>query len=97
MASDRWVRLASTAQLLSAPRFALLSGCGFLNPMLIPFAFVAFFGHRRGDAVRDMVADHAALAATRHPEALSAALFGLRPAAPHANRLRVGLPGFLVD
>jgi hypothetical protein len=97
VASDRWVRLASTAQLLSSPRFALLFGCGFLNPLLIPFAFVGFLGHRRGDAVRDMVADSAALSATRHPEALARSLYGLRPAAPHANRLRVGLPGFLVD
>jgi len=97
VASDPWVRVASAAQLVSAPRFALLFGCGFLNPLLIPLAFVAFFGHRRGDAVRDMVADSAALRATRHPEALSRALYGLRPAAPHANRLGVGLPGFLVD
>lgn len=97
VASDPWVRVASAAQLLAAPRFALLFGSGFLNPLLIPFAFLAFLGHRRGDAVRDMVADSAALRATRHPEALSRALFGLRPAAPHAGRLRVGLPAFLVD
>jgi hypothetical protein len=92
-----WVRLASAAQLLSAPRFVLLFGAGFVNPVLIPLAFLAFTGHRRGDAVRDMVADAAALRATRHPEALSRALFALRPAAPHACLLRVGLPGFLVD
>jgi Zn-dependent protease with chaperone function len=97
VASDSWVRVASTAQLVSAPRFALLFGCGFQNPVLIPFAFLAFMGHRRGDAVRDMVADSAALRATRHPEPLSRALYGLRPAAPHANQLKVGLPGFLVD
>lgn len=97
VASDRWVQVASAAQLVSAPRFAVLFGAGFLNPFLIPLAFVAFFGHRRGDAVRDMVADSAALRATRHPEALSRALYELRPAAPHANRLRVGLPAFLVD
>lgn len=97
VASDRWVRRASAAQLISSPRFALLFGCGFLNPFLIPFAFVGFLGHRRGDAVRDMVADSAALSATRHPEALARSLYGLRPAAPHASLLRVGLPGFLVD
>lgn len=97
VASDRWVQVASAAQLVSAPRFALLFGAGFCNPLLIPLAFVAFLGHRRGDAVRDMVADHAALRATRHPEALSRALYELRPAAPHAARLRVGLPAFLVD
>jgi Zn-dependent protease with chaperone function len=97
VASDPWVRVASTAQLVSAPRFALLFGCGFLNPLLIPFAFVAFFGHRRGDTVRDMVADSAALRATRHPEPLARALYGLRPAAPVANKLKVGLPGFMVD
>jgi hypothetical protein len=97
VASDLWVRVASTAQLLAAPRFALLFGAGFINPVLIPLAFLAFFGHRRGDTVRDMVADSAALRATRHPEPLARALYGLRPAAPHANRLRVGLPGFLVD
>lgn len=97
VASDVWVRVATAAQLVSAPRFAFLFGCGFLNPLLLPLAFVAFFGHRRGDVVRDMVADSAALRATRHPEALSRALYGLRPAAPHGHRLRVGLPGFLVD
>lgn|GEM_PF-4244966 len=97
VASDRWVQVASAAQLVSAPRFAVLFGAGFLNPFLIPLAFVAFFGHRRGDAVRDMVADSAALRATRHPEALSRSLYELRPAAPHASALRVGLPAFLVD
>ncbi|MEQ1787556.1 MAG: hypothetical protein ABL966_10920 [Acidimicrobiales bacterium] len=97
VASDPWVRVASTAQLVSSPRFALLFGCGFLNPILIPLAFLAFAGHRRGDTVRDMVADSAALRATRHPEPLARALYGLRPAAPVANRLKVGLPGLLVD
>jgi hypothetical protein len=97
VASDYWVRAASAAQLLSAPRFALLFGCGFLNPVLTPLCFLAFFGHRRGDTVRDMVADSAALGATRHPEPLARALYGLRPAAPLASKLRVGLPGFLVD
>jgi Zn-dependent protease with chaperone function len=97
VASDRWVRLASAAQLVASPRFLLLFGAGFLNPVLVPLAFLAFMGHRRGDAVRDMVADSAALRATRHPEALSRSLFGLRPAAPHAGSLRVGLPAFLVD
>jgi Zn-dependent protease with chaperone function len=97
VASDPWVRVASSAQLLSSPRFALLFGCGFFNPILIPLAFLAFFGHRRGDTVRDMVADSAALRATRHPEPLARALYGLRPAAPIANKLKVGLPGLLVD
>lgn len=97
VASDPWVRVAATAQLLSAPRFALLFGSAFLNPVLTPLAFVAFFGHRRGDAVRDMVADSAALRATRHPEPLARALYGLRPAAPYASKLKVGLPGFMVD
>lgn len=97
VASDPWVRVAATAQLISGPRFALLFGCGFLNPVLIPLAFVGFFGHRRGDTVRDMVGDSAALRATRHPEPLARALYGLRPAAPLANRLKVGLPGLFVD
>ncbi len=93
VASDRWVQVASAAQLVSAPRFAVLFGAGFLNPVLIPLAFVAFFGHRRGDAVRDMVADSAALRATRHPEALSRSLYELRrrparqPAPGRAPRL----------
>ncbi|MGK2948649.1 MAG: hypothetical protein ACSLFP_08755 [Acidimicrobiales bacterium] len=97
VASDPWVRVASTAQLLASPRFFLLFSAGFLNPVLIPLAFLAFMGHRRGDAVRDMVADFAAVRATRHPEPLARALYGLRPAAPHASQLKVGLPGFLVD
>jgi Zn-dependent protease with chaperone function len=97
VASDPWVRVASTAQLLASPRFFLLFSAGFANPVLIPLAFLAFMGHRRGDAVRDMVADFAAVRATRHPEPLARALYGLRPAAPHASKLRVGLPGFLVD
>jgi Zn-dependent protease with chaperone function len=97
VATDRWVRLASTAQLLSSWRFVLLFGAGFLNPVLVPLAFLAFTGHRRGDAVRDMVADFAALRATRHPEALARSLFHLRPAAPWGARIRVGLPGFLID
>lgn len=97
VASDPWVRVASTAQLVASPRFMLMFGCGFFNPILIPFAFLAFFGHRRGDTVRDMVADSAALRATRHPEPLARALYGLRPAAPVASKLRVGLFGFMVD
>lgn len=97
VASDPWVRLSTAAQFFDAPRFAVLFSAGFANPVLLPLAFLAFLGHRRGDAVRDMVADFAALRATRHPEALGRALFGLRPAAPHAASLRVGLPGFLVD
>ena len=97
VATDQWVRLASSAQLLSSWRFPLLFGAGFLNPLLIPLAFLAFFGHRRGDTIRDMVADFAALRATRHPDALSRSLFHLRPAAAWGTKLRVGLPGFLVD
>jgi len=95
--SDRWVRRASAAQLVGSLRFVLLFLPPFINPMFIPLAFLAFLGHRRSDAVRDVVADATALAATRHPDALARALFELRPAAGLAQHLRIGLPGFLVD
>lgn len=97
VASDRWVRVATNCQLLATPRSVLLFAPVFLNIVFLPLAFVAFLGHRRSDALRDMVADAAALRATRHPEPLARALYELRPAAPHAARLRVGLPGILVD
>lgn len=95
--SEPWVRLASGAQLVGSPRFALLFGSGFLNPVLIPFAFLAFWRPRRADTVRDMLADATAVRATRHPDALARALYALRPAAGLGHRLRVGVPGFLVD
>lgn len=95
--SEPWVRLASGAQLVGSLRFALLFGSGFLNPVLIPFAFLAFWRPRRADTVRDMLADATAVQATRHPDALARALYAMRPAAGLGNRLRVGVPGFLVD
>lgn len=94
---DPWVRLAAAAQLVGSLRFALLFGSPFLNPFLMPLAFLAFFRPRRADTVRDLVADAAAVRATRHPEALARAFEELRPAAPHGSRMRIGLPGFLVD
>lgn len=95
--TDRWVRLAAAAQLVGSLRFLLMFGSPFLNPVFMPFAFLAFFRPRRADTVRDLVGDAVAIRATRHPEALARALLELRPAAPLANQLRVGLPAFLVD
>ena len=45
--------------LACALAMCVVGGCasGFLNPVLIPLCFLAFFGHRRGDMVRDMVAE----------------------------------------
>ncbi|QGG96363.1 M56 family metallopeptidase [Actinomarinicola tropica] len=94
---DPWVRLAAAAQVVGSLRFLLLFASPFLNPFLMPFAFVAFFRPRRADTVRDLVGDAAAVRATRHPGALARAFEELRPAAPHGSRMRVGLPGFLVD
>lgn len=97
VAGDRWVRWATAAQLVQAPRFALLFGSVFVNPILMPAAFLAFFGGRYADGARDLVADAAAVNATRHPEPLVRALRRLAAHASNAPTLRVGLPGFLVD
>jgi Zn-dependent protease with chaperone function len=96
-AGDRWVRWATAAQLVQAPRFALLFGSVFVNPVLMPVAFLAFFGGRYADGARDLVADAAAVRATRHPEPLVRALRQLATHARDAHTLRAGLPGFLVD
>ena len=63
----------------------------------MPAAFLAFFGGRYADGARDLVADAAAVGATRNPEPLVRGLRSLAAAAPKAPSLRVGLPGFLVD
>jgi Zn-dependent protease with chaperone function len=97
VAADRWVRWATAAQLFQAPRFLLLFGSVFVNPLLMPMAFLAFFGGRYADGARDLVADAAAVGATRHPEPLVRALRRLAAHAPKAHTLRAGLPGFLVD
>lgn len=97
VAGDRWVRWATAAQLVQAPRFTLLFGSVFVNPLLMPAAFLAFFGGRYADGARDLVADAAAVNATRHPEPLVRALRALGAQASKAPSLRAGLPGFLVD
>ena len=97
VAGDRWVRWASAAQLFQGPRFVLLFGSVFVNPLLMPVAFLAFFGGRYADGARDLVADAAAVTATRNPEPLVRALRSLGTHAKSAHELRTGLPGFLVD
>ena len=97
VAGDRWVRLATAAQLFQGPRFALLFGSVFVNPFLMPVAFLAFFGGRYADGARDLVADAAAVTATRNPEPLVRALRSLAAHATSAHELRTGLPGLLVD
>jgi Zn-dependent protease with chaperone function len=97
VAGDRWVRWATAAQLVQAPRFFLLFGSVFVNPFLMPAAFLAFFGGRYADGARDLVADAAAVGATRHPEPLVRAFRALVPHARQAHTQRAGLPGFLVD
>jgi Zn-dependent protease with chaperone function len=97
VAGDRWVRWATAAQLVQAPRFFLLFGSVFVNPFLMPAAFLAFFGGRYADGARDLAADAAAVGATRHPEPLVRAFRSLVPHARHAHAQRAGLPGFLVD
>jgi Zn-dependent protease with chaperone function len=97
VAGDRWVRWATAAQLVQSPRFALLFGSVFVNPVLMPAAFLAFFGGRYADGVRDLVADAAAVNATRHPEPLVRAFRRLAAHASEAHTLRTGLPAFLVD
>jgi Zn-dependent protease with chaperone function len=97
VAGDRWVRWASAAQLVQGPRFALLFGSAFLNPILVPGAALAFIGGRYADGARDLVADAAAVRATRNPEPLVRSLRRLGDAAASAGALRPGLPGFLVD
>lgn len=97
VAGDRWVRWATAAQLVQSPRFALLFGSVFVNPVLIPAAFLAFFGGRYADGARDLVADAAAVNATRHPEPLVRALRRLAAHASKVHTVRAGLPGFLVD
>src|SRR3954452_5284733 len=97
VAGDRWVRWATAAQLVQGPRFALLFGSVFVNPFLMPTAFLAFFGGRYADGARDLVADAAAVGATRNPEPLVRAFRSLAGHSGTANTLRAGLPGFLVD
>ncbi len=97
VASDRRVRIASSAQLVQSPRFALLFAAPFLNPFFMPTAFLAFFGGRSADATRDLVADDVAVRTTFNPAPLARALRHLGEHAGEGSRLRVGLPGFLVD
>jgi Zn-dependent protease with chaperone function len=97
VAGDRWVRWASAAQLVQGPRFALLFGSAFLNPILVPLAFLAFFGGRYADGARDLVADAAAVRATRHPDPLVRALRRLGELARAGGRMHWRIPGFLID
>ena len=97
VAGDRWVRWATAAQLIQGPRFALLFGSVFVNPLLMPAAFLAFAVGRYADGARDLVADAAALRAARNPEPLVRAFRVLGRHAVSANQLRAGLPGVLID
>jgi len=96
-ASDGWVRVATSAQLVQSMRMALLFSSAFVNPIAMPFAFLAFFGGRYADATRDLVADELAARTTSDPSALGRALRSLGEHATEGTMLRVGLPAFLND
>lgn len=85
---DRWCRLATRAEVLvQACRLAAVPAA-FCSPVLLAVVVpAAFIGTRATDAGRDLVADTAAVAATRHPQALADALRRLRPAVLVADRL----------
>jgi Zn-dependent protease with chaperone function len=97
VASNGWVRVATSAQLVGSMRMALLFSSAFVNPIAIPFAFLAFFGGRDADAARDLVADELAARTTSNPSALGRALRTLGQHAAEGTMLPVGLPGFLTD
>jgi Zn-dependent protease with chaperone function len=97
VASNRWVRIATSAQLVQSMRMGMLFGSVFVNPVGFPFAFLAFTGGRYADATRDLVADELAAQTTSDPAALGRALRSLGEHASEGTMLRVGLPGFLND
>ena len=106
VADERWVRVATRAQLAQAPWAFLLGATGPLaigNPMfyLLAFGSIALFVftglHRRADAVRDLVADGVAINTTKNPEALVRALRDLRPAVVFAPNQKLGSIGMMVD
>lgn len=97
VASSEWVRIATSAQLVQSLRMALLFGSAFINPLAIPFAFLAFFGGRYADATRDLVGDELAARTTYDPASLGRALRALAQHAGEGTMLSVGLPAFMGD
>ncbi len=107
VAGDRWVRMATRAQLAQAP-WAFLLGftfpLGFLsNPIFFMLAFACIFVFvftslfRRADAVRDLVADGVAINTTKNPDALVSALRDLRPSVLVAPDQKLGSIGMFTD
>lgn len=105
VAGDRWVRLATRAQLAQAPWALLLGGAMavglvgmlfFVLAMFVVFLFAFTTLPRRPDAVRDLAADAVAIHTTKNPVALVSALRTLRPAALVAPDQRLGI-GMLLD
>jgi Zn-dependent protease with chaperone function len=103
---DRWVRIATKAQLATAPFVfvaiagSVLSGfhplvvvCSFASAFILGFSTLG----RRPDAARDLVADGVAVRTTKDPDALAAALRAIGAAAAAASTAKVGVPGFLSD
>jgi Zn-dependent protease with chaperone function len=95
---DRWCRTATRAEvLLQFVRLTAIPAV-FLAPMLMLVVVpAAFLSSRSVGAGRDLVADLAAVSATRHPSALASALRRLRPAVLVADRLSTVLLRSLVD
>ena len=106
VAGDKWVRLATRAQLAQAPWAFLLAATfplGFVSPVffvaamaaIVLFVFTSLF--RRADAVRDLVADGVAINTTKNPQALVSALRALRPSVLVAPSQKLGASGMRTD
>ncbi len=107
VAGERWVRIATRAQLAQAPWAFLLAATFPLGLLSSPTYFILAFGcvfifvitslYRRADAARDLVADGVAINTTKNPDALVSALRNLRPAVLVAPEQKLGSIGMKVD
>lgn len=94
--NDRWCRVATRAEIA----WTLAKAISFAS-FVLAMPFVVFVGvgmifvPRFVEATRDLCADVAAVRATRHPEALAAAMRRLAPAAVHSHAQKLGIRWFL--
>jgi hypothetical protein len=87
---DRWCRLATRAELVWTFTTVLaFASIVFAAPLALFIGVAMVFLPRSVEVTRDLCADVAAVATTRHPAALAGALRHLAPAAGDGHRQRI--------
>ena len=93
---DRWCRVATRAELAWTLAKVLAFGCILIAlPVAVLIGGTMLFLPRTVEATRDLCADVAAVAATRHPAALASGLRHLVPAASDGHEQRIAKRWYL--